>query len=171
MRKCLTQDNSVSKRAQLSPDYFYTLLSFCLTIIYCTHAWASTGELTKEPLMGRQQCSCFGQRKKRVCKMIKRSDLCSSSEPITEQRSRPKTPFKAVLRSFTILHTQQHRTTSNNDKLNSVLCVAFPNETVVDPGESQVSSGDNVELNCETPSLTQQFNRHLNQRSLLDLKR
>lgn len=37
-------------------------------------------------------------------------------------------------------------------------------------GEGQVSSGDKVELNCETPSFTQHFNRHLNQRSLLDLK-
>lgn len=105
--------------------------------------------------------------------MIKRSHLCSSSEPIAEQRRTLKTPVKAVLgslpRSFTLLHTQQHRMTSNNHKLNTVLCVAFRNETVMDPRESQVSSGDNVELNCETPSLTQQFNRHLNQRSLLDL--
>lgn len=69
-----------------------------------------------------------------------------------------------------ILHTQQHRMTSNSRKLNTVLCVAFHSETAMDPGESQGSSGDNVELNCETPSLTQQFNGHLNQRSLLDLK-
>lgn len=106
--------------------------------------------------------------------MIKRSHLCSSSEPITDQRRMLKTPGKAVQgslpRSFTILHTQQHRMTSNNHKLNTVSCVAFHDETVTDPRESQVSSGDNVELNCATPSLTQQFNRHLNQRSLLDQK-
>ena len=38
----------------------------------------------------------------------------------------------------------------------------------MDPGESQSSSEDDEKLDCETPSLTQQFSSHVDQRSPLE---